>query len=203
MTTAERADQSALITEKLIKHPKFMCSKRISIYLSMPEEPSTWEILSSALRVGKACFVPRYASNRTHMDMLRVTSMEDVLGLPRTKWNIQQPAMVETDREDALQTGGLDLVLVPGLAFDSHGNRLGRGKGYYDTFLHRCRIPLPGALQTSSTESLGPYTIGLAFLEMLYPSVPVHEHDVEGDGSGGERKGRLKSGREHLLKMLC
>ena len=36
---------------------------------------------------------------------LQVTSMEDVLGLPRTKWNIQQPAMVETDREDALQTG--------------------------------------------------------------------------------------------------
>uniref|UniRef100_UPI00358EE890 5-formyltetrahydrofolate cyclo-ligase isoform X2 n=1 Tax=Myxine glutinosa TaxID=7769 RepID=UPI00358EE890 len=178
MTTAERACQSALITEKLIKHPKFVRSTRISIYLSMPEEPSTWEILGSALRVGKACFVPRYASNRTHMDMLRVSSMEDVLGLPRTKWNIQQPAMVETDREDAMQTGGLDLVLVPGLAFDSQGNRLGRGKGYYDTFLHRCRIPFPDALHTSSPECSGPYTIGLAFLEMLYPGVPVHEHDV-------------------------
>lgn len=51
------------------------------------------------------------------MDMLKVHSMEDISSLPRTKWNIQQPATAE-GRENPLTSGnGLDLILVPGLGF--------------------------------------------------------------------------------------
>ena len=56
------------------------------------------------------------------MDMLKVHSLEDVAGLPLTSWNIPQPASRE-DREDPLSTGsgGLDLILVPGLGFTEVG----------------------------------------------------------------------------------
>lgn len=65
-------------------------------------------------------------------------------------------------------SGGLDLILMPGLGFDLCGRRLGRGKGFYDTYLERCSRHPKGK----------PYTIGLAFREQLCPEVPVGDHDV-------------------------
>lgn len=63
-------------------------------------------------------------------------------------------------------TGGLDLIVVPGVAFSPSGGRLGHGKGYYDIYYQRC-------LATCK-----PYTIGLCFAEQLVPSVPLHDHDL-------------------------
>jgi hypothetical protein len=71
-------------------------------------------------------------------------------------------------KPNGLVAGGLDLVVVPGLAFTVLGHRLGRGKGYYDTFLARYRATL-GAL---------PLTVGLAFSQQVVPSVPTDENDV-------------------------
>ena len=65
------------------------------------------------------------------MDMLKVHSMEDISSLPRTKWNIQQPATAE-GRENPLTSGrGLDLILVPGLGFTEVG-----GCGAWQCKLH-------------------------------------------------------------------
>lgn len=69
---------------------------------------------------------------------------------------------------DCLFAGGLDLVLVPGLAFTVAGHRLGRGKGYYDTFLAKCR----------STQGTPPHTVGLAFSQQVVLSVPTDENDI-------------------------
>lgn len=67
--------------------------------------------------------------------------------------------------------GGLDLIFMPGLGFDKHGNRLGRGKGYYDTYLKRC-------LQHQEVK---PYTLALAFKEQICLQVPVNENDMKVD----------------------
>lgn len=64
--------------------------------------------------------------------------------------------------------GGLDLILMPGLGFDRAGNRLGRGKGFYDNYLERCRKHPKGK----------PYTIALAFREQLCQEVPADDNDV-------------------------
>ena len=67
--------------------------------------------------------------NSNKMDMVRLVDLEDYERLPRTKWNIKQPAEDEV-REEALESEtGLDLVLVPGLAFSRRGERCGRGRG--------------------------------------------------------------------------
>lgn len=60
---------------------------------------------------------------------------------------------------------------MPGLGFDRDGNRLGRGRGYYDTYLRRC-------LQQQERR---PYTLALAFREQVCLRVPVDEHDVKVD----------------------
>uniref|UniRef100_A0A673JPW7 5-formyltetrahydrofolate cyclo-ligase n=1 Tax=Sinocyclocheilus rhinocerous TaxID=307959 RepID=A0A673JPW7_9TELE len=71
-------------------------------------------------------------------------------------------------KSDFVFVGGLDLILMPGLGFDKKGNRLGRGKGFYDTYLERCR----------THPKVKPYTIALAFKEQLCAEVPVGEHDI-------------------------
>lgn len=65
-------------------------------------------------------------------------------------------------------SGGLDLILMPGLGFDKMGRRLGRGRGYYDTYLERCLRHPKGK----------PYTIGLAFKEQLGQEIPIDDNDV-------------------------
>uniref|UniRef100_A0A1A8GE77 5-formyltetrahydrofolate cyclo-ligase n=1 Tax=Nothobranchius korthausae TaxID=1143690 RepID=A0A1A8GE77_9TELE len=164
----ERLRQSLVVSHKLFKHPKYVSSQRIAVFLSMNDELCTQEIIKDIFKCGKSCFIPKYDSSSSHMDMLRTNSLQDIQMLPRTSWSIQQPAADDDSREEALSSGGLDLMLMPGLGFDLVGRRLGRGKGFYDTYLERCSKHPKGK----------PYTIALAFNEQLCQEVPVDVHDV-------------------------
>ncbi|XP_030046336.1 5-formyltetrahydrofolate cyclo-ligase [Microcaecilia unicolor] len=171
LSAQEKQRQSRVLTQKVTEHSKYLQAERIAVFLSMQkEEVHTEEIIRDIFQHGKVCFIPRYKPGSDHMDMVRLASLEEVYSLPLTSWNIRQPAE-EDAREEALCTGGLDLMLVPGLAFDKYGNRLGRGKGYYDRYLQRCRLHPTGQ----------PYTIALAFTEQLCEHVPAAENDVKID----------------------
>lgn len=67
-------------------------------------------------------------------------------------------------------SGGLDLVITPGLAFSKSGQRLGSGKGYYDNFFRR--------LSQQDTPFL---TIGLAFHQQILETIPTESHDIAVD----------------------
>ncbi|XP_060115888.1 5-formyltetrahydrofolate cyclo-ligase isoform X2 [Heteronotia binoei] len=156
---------------QVVKHPKYCTSHRIAVFLSMLDEVQTADIIKDIFQQGKECFIPQYEPCSNHMDMVKLASYEEIASLPLTSWNIHQPA--ESDaREDALSVAdGLDLILMPGLGFDKTGNRLGRGKGYYDTYLKRCTQHPKGK----------PYTIALAFKEQICGMVPVTENDMKVD----------------------
>lgn len=64
----------------------------------------------------------------------------------------------------------MDLVIVPGLAFSKNGDRLGRGKGYYDRFLSSCR-----------TKNKNLFTVALAFAEQINENIPTESHDTKID----------------------
>lgn len=64
--------------------------------------------------------------------------------------------------------GGLDLVIVPGLAFTRTGQRIGRGRGYYDHYFDKCDHDPHGR----------PYIIGLAFRQQIFRSIPTDDYDV-------------------------
>ncbi|XP_077119274.1 5-formyltetrahydrofolate cyclo-ligase isoform X1 [Ranitomeya variabilis] len=166
LSELEKLEQSQAVTRKLLSHHRYQTAQRIAVFLNMADEVQTGDIIRDIFHQGKLCFIPRYQPRSTHMDMVRLSSMEEINLLPVTTWNIRQPGQ-EDYREEALTTGGLDLVLVPGLGFDSEGHRLGRGKGYYDTFLERYSRHL----------SDKPHTIALAFQEQICDSIPVTEYD--------------------------
>ncbi|XP_076038749.1 methenyltetrahydrofolate synthetase [Oratosquilla oratoria] len=167
---SDKTLQSEAVHQKLFAHPIYVQSKRISVFLNMDDEIQTEPILKHAFEYGKSCYIPRYDSKTTFMDMVRLGSWEEYDALPVTKWNIKQPPLDATV-EEALSSGGLDLILMPGLAFSKEGHRLGRGKGYYDTYLSRCREVLGHA----------PSTIALVYREQLVDYVPVERSDIPVD----------------------
>ncbi|KAK8788522.1 hypothetical protein V5799_021703 [Amblyomma americanum] len=101
------------------------------------------------------------------MDMVKLSSLEELEQLPLTKWRIKQHADFDP-RQEALMTGGIDLLVVPAVAFTPQGARLGHGKGYYDIYYARCLKSLAHK----------PYTLGVCFSQQIVPSVPLDEHDM-------------------------
>ncbi|GAB1610888.1 5-formyltetrahydrofolate cyclo-ligase-like [Argonauta hians] len=155
----DKMRQSEIISRKLINLPEFEASQRISIYLSTAEEVRTEPIMKKILASNKTCFIPHYSG--TSMKMVALKSLQDYEDLPLTNWNIKQPRDDDV-RRDALETGGLDLIVMPGLAFSLAGARLGRGKGYYDSYLKKC-----------FEYGNKPITVALCFHQMLFDNIPV------------------------------
>ncbi|KAH8240366.1 hypothetical protein KR038_010676 [Drosophila bunnanda] len=126
----------------IVTHPKqvlqsevFRQAQRISIYLSTSSELDTTALLCEMFRLDKMVFVPTYEGSK--MKMVRLRCMDEYENLPLTKWNIKQPDFKEA-REDAMTNGhGIDLFIMPGVAFSRCGARLGHGMGFYDKFLRQ------------------------------------------------------------------
>jgi 5-formyltetrahydrofolate cyclo-ligase len=141
--------------------PEYRDARAISIFLSMPSgEINTTEIINDAFSRGKKVFVPytyklstpRESWPLSIMDMMQLESMEDFRSLKQDKWGIPIPSRDSIERRHNCfgglgKTEGqtardaadveLDLIIMPGMAFDRGLERLGHGKGYYDLFLQR------------------------------------------------------------------
>uniref|UniRef100_A0A915HKR1 5-formyltetrahydrofolate cyclo-ligase n=1 Tax=Romanomermis culicivorax TaxID=13658 RepID=A0A915HKR1_ROMCU len=132
----------------------------------MDKEVQTDDLVKKIFDDGKACFVPRFAKN--DMSMVKLKDYQDFLNLPRNnKYGIRQPDSNEK-RDEAFDTGGLDLILTPGVAFTKYGCRLGHGKGYYDGYLTK---------YTHKFLHQRPYVLGLAFKEQILDFVPTGDND--------------------------
>ncbi|XP_034944141.1 LOW QUALITY PROTEIN: 5-formyltetrahydrofolate cyclo-ligase-like [Chelonus insularis] len=166
MSQEEKVRQSDTVCKKVFDLPEFQSSERISIYLSTDNEINTFPILAYLFKIGKQVFVPKY--NGKNMMMVRLHSLEDFDNLPLTKWMIKQPN--DNNREDALKTGGLDLIICPGVAFTRTGKRLGHGMGYYDKFMNN--------YYKCESHNKNPHLIGVCFNEQIKDDIPTSESDV-------------------------
>lgn len=90
---------------QVIADSNYQQSERIAVYLSMPGEVDTTPLIQRMLSDNKKCFIPRYHMKSRQMEMLRLYSMDDMNNLPKTKWNIPQPALDDETRDDAMKTG--------------------------------------------------------------------------------------------------
>lgn len=139
----------------LSKQPEYHKAKSIGAFASTPGEINTYSILEGTLSLGKKLFLPRVVKDKTHFDYYPV---HDFKQLSTGAFGILEPSGTHHVAWEEI-----DLVLVPGLAFDRKGNRLGFGKGYYDRVL-----PL---LKRSAL------TIGLAYSFQIVDQVPVTPED--------------------------
>jgi len=170
-TLATQSEAACLRVASLEAVTRSSC---VSVYLAMPSaECQTAPLLRALFEQGKSVFVPRVTGPTRHdMQMLRVTSFEQLESFPRSKWNIPEPSEEEAaNLEDGLTDAVIDTVIVPAVAFDRACRRLGQGRGYYDTFLEKL------TMARADRGLPAPITIGLGLQEQLVPEVPVSEHD--------------------------
>ncbi|GAA97033.1 uncharacterized protein L969DRAFT_96920 [Mixia osmundae IAM 14324] len=180
VTEAELAAQSQRVTEKLFQTPSYVQAGRISCYTSLSVgEIRTDAIIRDALARGKAVFIPYCPpESKTIMRMLRLLDVHAFDELQANRWGIRELA---SDRQsiggEALDEDAmLDMIIMPGLAFDQARNRLGHGRGYYDRYLDRCHA------LASRTATHPPLTVALALTEqMSHTPLPVDEHDRKPD----------------------
>lgn len=140
---------SELILKQLAQHPRFLGAERVMLYASLPDEVQTLSFLET-WRHQKTVILPTVVGD----DIIPVELAENVT-FAEGDFHIPEP-------QNHPYTGDFDLIVVPGMAFDRAGHRLGRGRGYYDRFL--ARHPQV-------------YTIGLCFDFQLLPEVPAEPHD--------------------------
>ncbi|XP_075753213.1 5-formyltetrahydrofolate cyclo-ligase isoform X2 [Pelodiscus sinensis] len=121
LSEAEKQRQSRLLSRKVIGHSKYQESQRIAVFLSMQDEVQTEEIIKDMFQRGKECFIPQYKPKSNHMDMVKLTSAEEISSLPLTSWKIHQPSDNDV-REEALSVAGTaaSLVRTPLLSASAH-----------------------------------------------------------------------------------
>lgn len=127
LTPQERAWSDGELTRQFLSHPKVEQARTILAYWGVGTEVDTRPILEALLAQGKRVCLPRCLPEHA-MEARAVTSLDQTRP---DKYGIPAPG------EDCplVPREEIDLVLVPGLCFDSRGNRLGQGGGYYDRYL--------------------------------------------------------------------
>jgi 5-formyltetrahydrofolate cyclo-ligase len=143
----------------------------LAAFLPLPGEPDLRPFLEQMLRAGKPLFLPRIDGD--NLVFHRVRSLEN--GMRLHAYGMPEPAPHLPRAEPAVLAAKV-LFLVPGLAFDRRGGRLGRGKGYYDRFLQSL------AAITGKT----PFALGLGFACQIVENLPAGETDFRLDGLATE-----------------
>lgn len=147
----ELKKQSELILEKLENNKSFIEAKIVMLYSSLPDEVQTQEFLAK-WRNEKKIILPTVVGD----DIIPVELSKD------TDFAIGDFNILEPQNEP--YSGSYDLIIVPGVAFDKNGNRIGRGKGYYDRFL--CK-------------HLDVRRIGICFDFQFVDEVPTEDNDIK------------------------
>ena len=152
----ERRRKSRVIHRKVRRLAAFRKAQVVCCYVSLPYEVETWRLIEQMLETGKRVVVPR-VRNRT----LQLSAVSDLhRDLAPGTFGVWEPTRASLRLVDPTD---VDLVLVPGLAFDRQGHRLGHGQGYFDRLLARVPKTTP--------------TVGVCFDFQLLDRLPTHPHD--------------------------
>jgi 5-formyltetrahydrofolate cyclo-ligase len=165
LSEAQQHASAQQLAQHFTRSAAFHHAESIAFYLAADGELSVECLLAAALAAGKRCFLPVAERENCSMRFLRYEG--DLSSLVANAWGILEPA----SSCEAIAATDLDLVLMPLVACDEHGNRLGRGKGFYDRAFDFVRTP-------SASEN-PPLLVGIAHECQICPTpLPYESWDV-------------------------
>ena len=154
ISPAVRAVESIELCERL--EPQLRSARRILFFAPLPDELDVWPLLEKLLAAGKICALPWYDAEQ---NAYGAKVVEDLAAdIVPGRFGVREPAAGCAE----MPLAEFDLVLVPGLAFDETGHRLGRGQGFYDRIL----------------AAAGGVKCGVAHNFQLLEKVPTEAHDA-------------------------
>ncbi|MDE6801404.1 MAG: 5-formyltetrahydrofolate cyclo-ligase [Muribaculaceae bacterium] len=150
LTDADRQRAAEAVFDQLEKLTQFMLADNILIYYSLPDELSTID------------FIGKW-HGRKHFFLPRVNGLDlDILPYERTRLHLGAFRIEEPLGDETTDIDDIDMIIVPAVAFDSEGNRVGRGRGYYDRLLSRAKS----------------VTVGVGYDFQLFDTIETEPHDV-------------------------
>jgi 5-formyltetrahydrofolate cyclo-ligase len=155
----KRAADSAKVRALLKQQPFWQTASSILFFAPLPDEVDVWPLLEESLAGGKIAALPRYDSPSNDYLACRVQNPQNEIG--PGQFGIREPKAGCPE----IPLERLGLILVPGVAFDLHGRRLGRGRGFYDRLL----------------PEVHGIKCGVAFDEQIVDAVPTGRLDVRMD----------------------
>jgi 5-formyltetrahydrofolate cyclo-ligase len=157
---ANKDELSRQICDTFMALPEYAAAQTVLFYLDVRSEVRTRSALPQALQSSKRIVVPYCVNNE--LELFLLTGMEELaVGM----YKILEPrSELRGLPEKKVTPQEIDLVMVPGVAFDRTGARMGHGLGYYDKLLQHARPDAP--------------LIALAFECQLFPEIPTEAHDI-------------------------
>lgn len=158
---AERQVYSTLVSDHLVASHFFLQATHIACYFSTQDELDTTRIITAVLNDDKNCYLPVVANN---IEVMQFAHYDDKTLLHQNRYGILEPLF-----PDYINIALLDIVLMPLVAFDKRGYRLGMGGGYYDkTF----------SFLVSKARPAKPLLMGLAYAKQETAMIPEDVFDV-------------------------
>jgi len=158
---AVKREKDVLVREQVVGIPEFIMAKTVIFYAAFRSEVATRALMEESLMREKRVVLPKVNREGHTLMLYEVKTMDELtpgyMGIP-------EPLQLDERRvgiDDA------DLVVIPGAGFDSAGNRLGYGAGYYDSLLSQRTRTSP--------------VIALAYEEQIVDAIPAEQHDVKVD----------------------
>ncbi len=157
LTHEERASKSEKIARNLEKIEQFKEAKQVLFYYTHGSEVDCLPLINKWMNK-KKIYLPKLMEN----GKFKALPFFEFEGLKKGPFNIPEPTLDDHEEHEGI----LDLIIVPGVAFDKKGNRIGMGKGFYDRYLSK----------TEDTKK-----IALAFSEQVLDEVPKDTYDIPVD----------------------
>ncbi len=178
----QRVCESLQVCERVVAHHRFRAAESLSIFVSLPWEIDTRMLFERAFELHKRVYVP-FVAGPGDMRFVSCSSLADLDSFPRGAFGVAEPAAESISaRTDAMSLMDLDLVIVPGLAFDTRLHRLGQGGGFYDRFIADARRLFLGASRPP------PFLLGIGLSPQLVPcddtanpAIPIEANDEQLD----------------------
>lgn len=157
---ANKDEVSATIVERFMELPEYRAARTVMFYVDVRDEVRTRHALPTGIASGKRIVIPYCVDGE--LELFHLESMDELeVGMYKILEPREELRDVPAKR---LQASALDLVMVPGVAFDRQGGRTGHGKGYYDKLLEHARADAP--------------LVALAFESQMFPEIPCESHDI-------------------------
>lgn len=160
----EKENMDKKILDRFYDSKYYKEAKHIFVYISYGSEINTKEIITKAFKDNKKIYVPRTEFKTRLMDAVEIKSLDNLI---KSSYGALEPSK----EEPYVDPNKLDLIVVPGLAFDRNGGRMGYGAGFYDRYFKKI-----------SKENISKVTkLALTYDFQVLDKVPMSEQDVPVD----------------------
>ena len=156
----EIKEKSSLIKKRLFQIEEYQHAHTVLFYVSFGSEVDTHEMITQSINQRKQVIIPKTDTKNNNLFLYEYTSIHDLR--PGT-YGVLEPY---SNLSNCISCNEVELVIVPGVVFDVKGNRIGYGKGYYDSLLSTMKLIKK---------------IGLAFELQIIDEIPAEKHDIKLD----------------------